>query len=121
MLAEVALFVSFHAQANRSLELLASLNALQLTLIKRIMQLAASHPLLMPDSAFIDQLFLEAKRAGFERKLASAFQQCLIEVAQPNPAADKGGLGEETASRWAWRVQLPVGLLVQVAGSPRSR
>src|SRR5262249_33681233 len=81
VLAEVALFVCLHAQVNSGL---ASLNALQLTLITRIMRLAASHPLLMPDSAFIDQLFREAKSASFERKLASAFQQCLTEVAQPS-------------------------------------
>jgi len=56
----------------------------------------------LPDSAFIDLPFREAKSGSFERKLAWAIQQCLIEVAQPSqaktltrPAADKKASGKK--------------------------
>ncbi len=105
VLAEVLLFVSFHAQTHcdpehrdlsAAYQKLCSLNELQLIIAKQIVQLAASRPLGMPQSALIDQLFGKAQSAGFQKKLASAFQQCLADgtVPVPNPSAligNKGG------------------------------
>ncbi len=86
VLAEVALFLSFHAQKHRdpkkcdlsaAHQKLCSLNDLQLILVKHIAQIVVPNRPQTPPIAFLDQFFEEAKKAGFQKELSWAFGQCL--------------------------------------------
>lgn len=88
VLADLALFVSFHAQAEcgsnpcdiaAAYKNLCAFNDLQVALVKRIRRLVAAQQDLLPPAAFLDQLFQEATRAGIGSELASVFQRCLAE------------------------------------------